>query len=94
MESEQTEAGQLYFRDDPTQPIYSTRSSLYSASDLCNILLSDDLNVCRLQPLGVTDNASFVIDLDFVHLKADDLGVWKSTGVKRGDFVITSEGET
>ena len=86
MESEQTEAGPLYFRDDPTLPIYSTRSSSYSASDLCNILLSDDLNVCRLQPLGVTDNASFVIDLDFVQfedLKADDLGVWKSTGVER-----------
>lgn len=87
----------MYFRDDPTLPIYSTCSSSYSASDLCNILLSDGLNVCRLQPLGVTDNASFVIDLDFVQfedLKADDLGVWKSTGVKRGDFVITSEGET
>ena len=41
----------------------------------------------------MTDNFSFIIDLDYVQfedLKADDLGVWKSTGVKRGDFVITS----
>ena len=55
----------------------------HNASDLCDILLSDDLNACRLQPLGVTDNFSFIIDLDYVQfedLKADDLGVWKSTG--------------
>ena len=88
---------QMYFRDNTSLPIYSTRSTSYSASDLCDILLSDDLNACRLQPLGVTDNFSFIIDLDYVQfedLKADDLGVWKSTGVKRGDFVITSGGET
>ena len=45
----------------------------------------------------MTDNFSFIIDLDYVQfedLKADDLGVWKSTGVKRADFVITSGGET
>lgn len=47
--------------------------------------------------MGVTTNATFIIDLDcvqFEDLKADDLGVWKSTGVKRVDFVITDEGET
>ena len=88
---------QTYVRDYTSLPIYSTRSISYSASDLCDILLSDDLNACRLQPLGVTDNFSFIIDLDYVQfedLKADDLGVWKSTGVKRPDFVITSGGET
>ena len=87
---------QLYFKDDHTLPIYSTCSFSYNASELCSILLSDDLNSCRLQPLGVTENASFIIDLDYVQfedLKADDLGVWKSTGVKRSDFVITDEGE-
>lgn len=97
MESTQIKTEQLYFRNDTALPMYSTRSSSYNASDLCDILLSDDLDACRLQPLEVTTNASFVIDLDYVQfedLKADDLGVWKSTGVKRGDFVITSEGET
>ena len=88
------ETEQLYYRNDPTLPIYSTCSSSYSASDLCDILLSDDLNVYKLQPLGVTKNAAFVIDLEFEDLKADDLGVWKSTGVKQGDFVITNESET
>ena len=97
VESEQSEDKQSYFREDTNVPIYSTRSTSYSASDLCDILLSDGLNACRLQPLGVTENASFIIDLDYVQfedLKANDLGVWKSTGVKRVDFVITSEGET
>ena len=91
------ETEQLYFRNDTSLPIYSSPSSSYSASDLCDILLSDYLIACRLQLLGVTENASFVIDLDYVQfedLKADDLGVWKSTGIKRGDFVITSERET
>ena len=46
VESEQMETEQLYFRDDTTLPIYSTRSSSYSASDLYDILLSDDLNAC------------------------------------------------
>ena len=32
--------------------------------------------------------------MQFEDLKADDLGVWKSTGVKRADVVITSGGET
>ena len=65
----------------------------YSACDLCDILLSDDLNACRQQLLGVTDNALFVDYVQFEDLKADDLGIWKSTDVKRGDFVVTS-GET
>ena len=90
------ETEQLFYRDDPRMPIYSTRLS-YSACDLCDILLSDDINACQLQPLGVTENTSFIIDLDYIQfedLKTDDFGVWKATGVKRGDFVITSNGET
>ena len=77
LKSEQMETEQVYFRDNPRLPIYSTRSS-YSACDVCDILLSDDINACQLQPLGVTDNASFIIDLDYVQfedLKADDLGL-------------------
>ena len=57
---------QLYLRDETALPIYFTRSSSYSASDLCDILLSDGLDACQLQPLGVAENALFVIDLDYV----------------------------
>lgn len=39
----------------------------------------DEDRICKVQPLGVTKNAMFQIDLDRVHfgdLKADDLGSW------------------
>lgn len=75
---------QLYFRDDKNLPIYPSHSSSCRVSDLCDILLSYDLSACRLQPMGETDNASFVIDFYYVQfedLKAYDFGAWKSTGV-------------
>ena len=78
-------------------PIYSQEPERFGASDLCNILLSFEYKACSTRPLGVTENILFVIDLDFVHfedLKADDLGCWKSTGVKRKDFRIASNCET
>ena len=77
-------------------PVFSSEATTHSASHLSDLLLSDNCNACQSQPLGVTTNASFVIDLDcvqFEDLKADDLGVWISTGVKRVNFVIT-DGET
>ena len=46
---------------------------------LVNILLKSDLDVhkiCHVQPLGVTENSSFVVDIDsvdFQDLKAGDL---------------------
>ena len=46
---------------------------------------------------GSDRQCSFVIELDdvqFEDFKTDDLGIWKSTGVNRGEFVITIEGET
>ena len=38
------------------------------------------------QPLGVVENATFLIGIDSVNyqdLKADDLGVWVPTGTKK-----------
>lgn len=63
-----------------------------------NVLLKSDIDqqrVCTVQPLGVTENASFVVDIDTVHfddLKADDLGVWSPTGTKRTYFRFTQSG--
>ena len=51
--------------------------------------------MCTVQPLGVTENASFVIYIDAVNfddLKADDLGVWSPTGTKRTYFRFTQSG--
>ena len=49
----------------------------YIVGDLVNILLKSDLDlhkVCAVQPLRVTENACFVVDIDsvdFQDLKAD-----------------------
>ena len=41
------------------------------------------------QPLGVFQNALFVVDIvvvNFNNLKADDIGLWKGTGTKENAF--------
>ena len=48
-----------------------------------------------MQPLGVAENATFLIDIDHVNyhdLKADDLGVWNPTGTKKTFFRFSSSG--
>ena len=47
------------------------------------------------QPLGVSQNALFVVDIDVVNfdsLKADDMGSWKGTGTKKMHFRVLSSG--
>ena len=63
-----------------------------------NILLKSDLDIrkiCDVQPLGVTENSCFVVDIDsvdFQHLNADDLGAWSTTGTKKCFFRFTPSG--
>ena len=47
-----------------------------------------------MQPLSVTENASFVVDVDvnFNDLKADNLGVWSTTGTKKSFFRFIPSG--
>jgi len=50
---------------------------------------------CHVQPLGVMQNAVFIIDLDSVEfddIKADDLGSWRATGNKKQYFKIMPSG--
>ena len=52
-------------------------------------------HVCTVQPLGVSQNALFIVDVDvvnFADLKADDLGSWKGTGTKRMYFRVSMSG--
>ena len=52
-------------------------------------------HVCTVQPLGVSQNAAFVVSVDSVEfgdLKADDLGSWKGTGTKRMYFRVMPSG--
>ena len=47
------------------------------------------------QPLGVSQNALFVVDIDVVNfdgLKADDMGSRKGTGIKKMHFRVLSSG--
>jgi len=84
-----------HFQGDKELPVYSRPTSAHSVGELVNVLLKSDIDqqrVCTVQPLGVTENASFVVDIDTVHfddLKADDLGVWSPTGTKRTYFRFT-----
>ena len=58
------------FLDDKQMPIYSRVTSGYPIGDLVSILLrsdSDQEKVCSVQPLSVTENASFVVDVDVVN---------------------------
>ena len=84
----------LFFNDDPELPIYSNAPSGYSLSQLVTILMNPAMpedKVCKLQPLGVSQNCTFIIDLDLINpddLKADDLGSWKGTGTRRNYFTV------
>lgn len=83
-----------HFNADPELPVYSQTSTGYLATELIDILMSDSISdekVCRVQPLGVNHNCTFVMDLDSVSiedLKADDLGSWKSNGTRRMYFQV------
>jgi len=52
-------------------------------------------HVCTVQPLGVSQNAVFLIDIDIINfedLKVDDLGLWKGTGTKKTYFRVLPSG--
>ena len=85
-------------KNDPEMSMFSTITSGYQASELAHILLAKDMDlkrVCHIQPLGVTRNATFVVDLDdvlFSDLKADDLGTWTANGTKSTYFSMSPNG--
>ncbi len=91
---------QQYFQGDCELPVYSRVTAPYRCNRLINILLDecvDKPRVCGVQPLGVMENATFLIDLDrvrFDDLKADDVGSWKPTGTKHTYFCFDDDGET
>ena len=77
------------YDNDPELPLFSTVDSGYSASVLARILMNTNIDtkrVCHIQPLGVTKNASFIVDIDdvlFSDLRADDLGTWRNNGTNQ-----------
>ena len=92
-EAPQTEC----FRDDPEMPIYSRAPSGYHVGELVDMLLKSTSSkfICTVQPLGVSENATFIIDVETVDirdLKADDLGSWHPTGTKKSYFRFSNSG--
>ena len=87
-----------YYKEDPQLPIYAAPTSGIPLHELIDILMKPDIpaeRVCTVQPLGVTQNAAFVVSIDSVEfgdLKADDLGSWKGTGTKRMYFRVLPSG--
>ena len=87
----------LYFNDDRELPVFSETTTGYSLQQIVGILMDQSLSddkVCRIQPLGVNRNCTFIIDLDCVKLedmKADDLGSWKSNGTRRSFFNLKDD---
>ena len=75
------------FLDNPTS---------FLAEEMAEVLMTLDVNsVCRVQPMAVTKNTTFLTDVDdvaFTDLKADDLGTWKVNGTKSAYFSIRSSG--
>ena len=73
-------------------------SSGYGFDQLIEILMTSSIDkskICVLRPCGVSENASFVVDLDavrFTDLKSDDLGSWNATGTKSTFFRVTKSG--
>ena len=73
-------------------------TSGYAFDQLIEILMNSSIDaskICTVRPCGVSENATFVVDLDvvrFTDLKSDDLGSWNATGTKSTFFRITESG--
>ena len=80
------ESDMCFFGNNPLLPIYSRSTTGYMFEQLVKILMTDvdEQLLCKIRPTGVSQNASFVVDLDHVKfgdIKSDDIGSWKGTGV-------------
>ena len=87
-----------YYCGDRQLPIYSRATSGYTFHQLVKILMPSDVDesaVCSVRPIGVSANATFIVDIDKVHfndLKCDDLGTWIATGTKSTYFRFVATG--
>ena len=79
----------MYYQDDCSLPIFASLQYGYPQDRIIDILLVSSVpleQICKVQPLGVSQNAVFVVDIDVVEfrdLKADDLGLWRGTGTRK-----------
>ena len=70
---------QMYYKGDKELPVFSRVTSGYGFDQLIEILMTSSIDkskICVIRPCGVSENATFVVDLDavwFTDLKSDDL---------------------
>ena len=88
-----------YYQGDMELPIFSRVTTGYAASCIIRILmLATPANkVSVVQPVAVSENATFIIDLEkvnFCDLKSDDMGAWEATGTKSTYFSFSEPSDT
>ena len=76
-----------YFENDASIPLYSSDAPNYLVESVVEIIFNAPKNkICSKQPIGATKSCTFVVNLAKLQhrddIRSDDLGVWKSDGVK------------
>ena len=89
---ESSEFETAYFNGEKELPIFSRMTAGYGCEQLVHLLMTPTVSskrICCMRPTGVSENATFLIDIDavrFTDLKSDDMGTWKATGTKSTFF--------
>jgi len=85
----------MYYQDDCSLPIFASLQCGYPQDRIIDTLLVSSEQICKVRPLGVSQNAVFLVDIDVIEfrdLKADDLGLWRGTGTKKTHFRLLPSG--
>ena len=97
-DEESPSTSQIYYSGDKQLPIFSKVTSGYGFDQLIEVLMTSNVDkskICTVRPTGVSENATFVVDLDVVRfgdLKSDHLGSWNAIGTKSTYFRMTDTG--
>jgi len=77
-----------FYHQNKKIPVYSRSSTRFDTQEIINILLDPDLSedkICKMQPIDVEHNASFVVDISKLKsmkdLYCDDMGSWICNGI-------------
>ena len=88
--SEDEAHAEEYYNEAERLPIYKRVSVELSSLELVQIIVGQEFqlkNVCKVKPVAVHHNVTFVIDLNHVALKdlgADDNGTWEISCPNKG----------
>ena len=66
-----------YYQDDHNLPIYASLDYGYPIHKIIDVLLMSSMpleRICTVQPLGVSQNAVFLVDIDVINF--GDLMTW------------------